>query len=64
MTNWPSWQDVKAKVRAAGQTWDTEERASRRARIREALLAATECRQEGSCSCAVPDASSAEAPSS
>ncbi|HZM78261.1 MAG TPA: helix-turn-helix transcriptional regulator [Candidatus Limnocylindrales bacterium] len=34
-----NWRDVKAKARAADPTWDTEERATRRARMREEMLA-------------------------
>ncbi|HET6212096.1 MAG TPA: helix-turn-helix transcriptional regulator [Micromonosporaceae bacterium] len=34
-----NWRDVKAKARAIDPTWDTEERATRRAHMREAMLA-------------------------
>ncbi len=33
------WRDVKAKARAADPTWDTSERAARRAQMREDMLA-------------------------
>ncbi|GAB3800972.1 helix-turn-helix domain-containing protein [Micromonospora zhanjiangensis] len=34
-----SWRDVKAKARAVDPTWDTAERISRRAAVRERMLA-------------------------
>jgi DNA-binding XRE family transcriptional regulator len=34
-----SWRDVKATAQAADPTWDTPERANRRARMREEMLA-------------------------
>lgn len=34
-----SWGDVKATARAADPTWDTPERTTRRARMREEMLA-------------------------
>ena len=35
-----SWHDVKAKARAADLGWDDPDRAARRARMREEMLAA------------------------
>jgi DNA-binding XRE family transcriptional regulator len=38
--NTPSnWRDVKAKARAADPTWDADARVTRRARMREEMLA-------------------------
>jgi DNA-binding XRE family transcriptional regulator len=34
-----NWRDVKAKARVAYPTWDTDERVTRRARMREEMLA-------------------------
>ncbi|HEX6499745.1 MAG TPA: helix-turn-helix transcriptional regulator [Micromonosporaceae bacterium] len=34
-----SWRDVKAKAQAIDPTWDTAERTTRRARMREEMLA-------------------------
>ncbi len=34
-----NWRDVKAKARASDPTWDTDERVTRRARMREEMLA-------------------------
>lgn len=39
MSTSSNWRDVKAKARAADPTWDTEERMSRRSRMREEMLA-------------------------
>ncbi|WP_027341036.1 helix-turn-helix domain-containing protein [Hamadaea tsunoensis] len=34
-----NWREVKAKARAADPTWDSDERTSRRAQMREEMLA-------------------------
>jgi DNA-binding XRE family transcriptional regulator len=39
MSTASNWRDVKAKARAADPTWDSEERTTRRARMREEMLA-------------------------
>ena len=39
MSTAANWRDVKAKVRAIDPTWDTEERVTRRAQMREEMLA-------------------------
>ena len=33
------WRDVKARARAADPTWDTEDRTTRRAVVRQQMLA-------------------------
>jgi DNA-binding XRE family transcriptional regulator len=40
MTNFVSWDDVKAKARAADPTWDSPERAEQRRQNRTEMLAA------------------------
>ncbi|MBN1174354.1 MAG: helix-turn-helix transcriptional regulator [Micromonosporaceae bacterium] len=39
MTEMSNWRDVKAKARAADPTWDDAERVSRRAGMRDRMLA-------------------------
>lgn len=39
MSTSSNWRDVKAKARAADPTWDTDERVTRRASMREEMLA-------------------------
>jgi DNA-binding XRE family transcriptional regulator len=39
MTEASNWRDVKAKARALDPTWDSPDRAARRARMREDMLA-------------------------
>ncbi len=39
MTETSPWQDVKARARAVDPTWDSPDRAARRARMREQMLA-------------------------
>ena len=39
MSSGSNWREVKAKARAIDPSWDTEERAAQRARMREEMLA-------------------------